>query len=411
MLNRMLLVATIAFFATTSAHAEGTGWRGDGSGRYPQANPPTPWDTDDGKNILWKTDIGKGQSCPVVSGDKIFITSEPESLLCLDAKTGKVLWKKENGYAALPAGTKAPEKRPPTAAGCGYCTPTPVTDGKSVWVSFGTGIVACYDFEGKLGWITFIDQPPDSEYGRAASPVLAGGKLLVSIGGLIALDPKTGKTLWQALDAHPTFGTPAVAKIGDADVAITPGGDCVRVSDGKIIARKIASSKYASPIVADGIVFFASPPTAVAAKLPAKAEDEIKVQKLWDNDDLEGEFFSSPVLHEGFLYCVSNSGVLFVLEAKTGKIAWQKEIEIGCQSGKPGVESANVYPSLTLCGKYILLGNDIGQTLILEQGKECKEYKEVARGSIDKGSAACPVPEGNVLYLRGATKLYAIGAK
>jgi len=406
--NRMLLVTTIIVLATTSARADAPAWRGDGTGRFPQANPPTAWDTDDGKNILWKTEIGKGQSCPVISGDRIFITVEPESLLCLEAKTGKLLWKKENGYAALPAGTKVPDKRPPTAVGCGYATPTPVTDGKAVYVSFGTGLAACYDFEGKCAWIKFIDQPPDSEYGRAASPVLAGGKLLVSIGGLIALDPKTGNTLWQALEAHPTFGTPVVAKVGDAEVAVTPGGDCVRVSDGKILAKKLASMKYASPIVGDGIVFYASPPTATAVKLPAQTGDTIKVEKLWDNDDLEGEFFASPVLHDGFLYCVSNSGVLFALDAKTGKIAWQKEIEIGCQSGKPGVESANVYPSLTLCGKYLLLGNDIGQTLILEPGKE---YKEVARGSIEKGSGASPVADGNLLFIRGAAKLYCIGAK
>jgi outer membrane protein assembly factor BamB len=407
MLNRLVCIVALILLGATAIHADGIGWRGDGTGRYPQANPPTPWDTDEGKNILWKTEIGKGQSCPVVSGDRLFITVEPESLLCLEAKTGKLLWKKENGYAALPAGTKAPEKRPPTAVGCGYATPTPATDGKSVYVSFGTGLVACYDFEGKGAWITFIDQPPDSEYGRAASPVLAGGKLLVSIGGLIALDPKTGKTLWQALEAHPTFGTPIVAKIGDVDVAVTPGGDCVRVSDGKVLAKKLASSKYASPVLAGGVVYFTGPP-AVAVKLPEKADDAVKVQKLWDNDDLEGEFFASPVLHDGFLYGVSNAGILFALETKTGKIAWQKEIEIGSQSGKPGVESSNVYPSLTLCGKYLLLGNDIGQTLILEPGKE---YKEVARGSIDKGSPACPVPDGNVLYLRGATKLYCIGAK
>ncbi|HUT57629.1 MAG TPA: PQQ-binding-like beta-propeller repeat protein [Phycisphaerae bacterium] len=383
------------------------GWRGDGSGLYPQAHPPASWDTDDGENILWQTEIGKGQSSPIVSGDRVFVTVEPDRLLCLEKKTGRILWTKESGYAALPAGTKVPEKGLPTAAGCGYSTPTPVTDGRLVYTSHGTGVVAAYDFEGKREWIRFIDRPPESEYGRSASPVLAGGKLLVSIGGLFALDPKTGNVLWQTLEVHPLFGTPIVVKVGDTDVIFTPSGEAVRLADGKVLAKKLAMAKYTSPVAADGVVYYAGPP-AIALKLPARADEPFKPERLWENEDLEGEYFASPILHGGLLYCVSNSGVLLALDAKTGKIAWQKEIEIGSQSGMPGVESANVYPSLTLAGKYFLLGNDVGQTLVLEPGKQ---YKEVARGIIGKGSAACPAPEGNLLFLRGALKLCCIGAK
>ncbi len=383
------------------------GWRGDGSGLYPQANPPTSWDTDDGTNVLWQTEIGRGQSSPVVSGDRVFVTVEPEKLLGIEKKTGKILWTKESGYAALPAGTKVPEKQPPTAAGCGYSTPTPVTDGRLVYTSHGTGVVAAYDFEGKREWIRFIDRPPESEYGRSASPVLAGGKLLVSIGGLFALDPKTGSTVWQTLEVHPLFGTPIVMKVGDTDVIFAPSGEAVRLSDGKVLAKKLATTTYTSPVTADGVVYYAGPP-AMALKIPAKPDEPFKPERLWENEDLEGEYFASPILHGGLLYCVGNTGILSALDAKTGKIAWQKEIEIGSQSGKPGVEAANVYPSLTLAGKHLLLGNDIGQTLILEPGKE---YKEVARGIIGKGSAACPTPDGNLLFLRGTLRLYCVGAK
>jgi outer membrane protein assembly factor BamB len=407
MLERLAYLAALLLLAASPGRADGTGWRGDNSGLYPQANPPTSWAADEGKNILWQTEIGKGQSSPVVSGDRVFVTVEPENLLCIEKMTGKTLWTKESGYAALPAGTKVPEKKPPTSPGCGYSTPTPVTDGKLVYASHGTGIVAAYDFEGKPQWIKVIDQPPESPYGRSASPVLAGGKLLVSIGGLSALDPKTGDILWQTLAARPQFGTPIVVKVGDTDVIFTPGGDAVRLSDGKVLARKLATAKYASPVAADGVVYYAGPP-AIALKLPAKADEPFKPEKLWENEDLEGEYFASPILHGGLLYCAGNSGVLAALDARTGKVAWQKEIEIGSQSGKPGVEAANVYPSLALAGKYLLLGNDIGQTLILEPGKE---YKEVARGLLGKGSAACPAPDGNLLFLRGALKLYCIGAK
>jgi len=389
----------------TSAPA--AGWRGDGSGLYPQANPPTQWDSEEGKNILWKTEVGKGNSMPVVAAERIFITAEPHVLLALDLKTGKVLWQKDNGYAALPAGTKVPDKPPVAAATCGYATPTPVTDGKLVYASFGTGIVACYDLDGNRRWIRLLDLPQVSEFGRGASPVLAGGKLLVSIGGLEALDPATGDLVWQAPEAKPTFGTPAVVRIGDADVAITPGGDALRVSDGKILARKLFASTYTTPLVGAGVAYCLGPP-AVAMKLPAKAADALQPEKLWEFGDLEGEFFASPVLLDGLLYAAGNDGTLHVLDAATGKLVYKKELSIRAAGGKPGMEPANIYPGLTLAGKYLLVGNDEGETLVLAPGRE---YKEIGRNVLDKGSGASPAPEGKVLLVRAGKRLYCIGEK
>ena len=402
---RLAWAGVVLLILATSARA--AGWRGDGSGLYPQAAPPTQWDSDEGKNILWKAEIGKGQSSPVAAGERIFITAEPALLLALDLKTGKCLWQKENGYASLPPGTQVPARPPPTVPGCGYATPTPVTDGKFVYASFGTGVVACYDLEGNRRWIRHLDLPQASEFGRAASPILAGGKLLVSIGGLEALDPATGDLVWQAPEAKPTFATPAVARIGDADVAITPNGDCVRVSDGKLLARKLFASTYTTPVVGAGVVYCVGPP-AVAVKLPAKAADGFQPEKLWQFGDLEGEFFASPVLLEGLLYGAGNDGTFYVLDAATGKLVYKKELPLRSAGGKPGTEPANLYPSLTLAGKHLLVGNDEGETLVLAPGRE---YKEVARCILDKGSGASPAPDGKVLLLRAGKRLYSIGEK
>ena len=187
-----------------SAKAVG-GWRGDVTGRYPDARPPTEWDADDGTNILWQAEVGKSQSSPVAAGQRIFVTAEQDLLLCLDRKTGKVLWKRDNGPGALRPADR-PDGRPPVGPGGGYSIPTPVTDGKFVYVSYGTGIVACCDMAGGRKWIRIIKRPQVTEYGRAASPLLVGGKLLVSIGALIALDPQTGRTLhyqhWRAGHFH-----------------------------------------------------------------------------------------------------------------------------------------------------------------------------------------------------------------
>jgi outer membrane protein assembly factor BamB len=389
------------------ACGEGVGWRGDGTGRYPNADPPTQWDIDQGTNILWQIEVGPGQSSPVVMGKRIFITAARDLLLCLDLYSGKVLWKRDNGYEALPAAFDPPKKRPPAYPSCGYCTPTPVTDGNCVYASYGTGIVVCYDLDGRRRWIRYFNRRQLGGYGRTASPLLVGGKLLVSIGGLLALDPPTGKTRWETTEAKPTYGTPAAARIADVDLVVTPNGDCVRVADGRILARGLGKMQYPSPVVHEGIVYFVGEPT-VAVKLEARGDEEIRPKRLWQADDMEGPFYASPLCHDALLYCVSNQGVLYALDAKTGKSEYRQQLEIPSAGGMPGMEAANIYASLTMAGRHLLLTNDIGDTLVLAPGSV---YREHAHNYLDEGSGATAVADGGLLLLRGSEQLYCIGSK
>ncbi len=384
---------------------DGAGWRGDGTGCYPSAHPPTEWNIDGEKNILWQAEAGKGHSTPVVLGERIFVTAEKDRLLCLHRSQGTVLWKADNGYLSLPPGATVPEKRPPAAPGCGYSTPTPVSDGRFVFAVHGTGIVACYSIDGERRWIRYLDLPQANQYGRSASPLLVSRSLVVSMGGLLSLDPETGKILWHTGEARPSYGTPAVARVGDQSVVITGRGDCVRVADGEILTRKIGSSLYSSPLVHKGIVVFAGPPI-VAVKLPEDPGGPWKLPRLWEEDDVEGEIFSSPVVHEGVLFCASNDGMLYALDLLTGKTVYRKQLEIPSASGLPGSEPANLYGSLAIAGGYLLLSNDAGDTLVLEPGRE---YREISHNFIHRGSGASPVPDGDRLFLRGRTKIYCIG--
>lgn len=398
-----------ALLALTAVAAGGgaVGWRGDGTGRFPQADPPITWDGEKGTHIFWRAEVGKGQSSPVPAGGRVFVASEKDLLVCVERRTGKVLWKIDNGFGSLPEETKGRRKRPPTGEGCGYSAPTPVTDGVSVYACYGTGVVAGFDFQGKRKWVRYFDVPQVTEYGRSASPVLAGGKLLVSLGGLIALEPSTGKTLWETRKAKPAYGTPAVTRVGDVEVLVTPNGDIVRVSDGRVLASKLARATYSSPLVHAGVVYFVDVCT-VALKLPKQPDGSIRLTRLWENEDLEGEFFASPVWHGGLLYCVSNEGTLYALEAGTGRIVLEKKLQIPSAGPPPGMPTANIYASLTLVGERLLLTNDIGQSLVLAPGRQ---YKQVARNSLPRGSGASPAADGNVLLLRGGKWLYAIGAK
>ncbi|MDP6354928.1 MAG: hypothetical protein QF473_07505 [Planctomycetota bacterium] len=75
------------------------GWRGDGSGHYPGSRPPTDWSKD--KNIVWSTQVDFGFSSPIAARGKVFLTAEPDKLICIDQASGKVLWEKANGADQL----------------------------------------------------------------------------------------------------------------------------------------------------------------------------------------------------------------------------------------------------------------------------------------------------------------------
>src|SRR4029079_16401795 len=97
------------------------GWRRNGTGQYPEATPPTEWS--EKKNIKWQVKVGSGASSPAIAGDRIFVTSEPGTISCVNRADGKVLWTADlKTEGPEPKGTKE------------YARPTPVTDGKNVWV-------------------------------------------------------------------------------------------------------------------------------------------------------------------------------------------------------------------------------------------------------------------------------------
>ena len=398
----ILTVGMVILLASAAAPDGISGWRGDGTGVYPAADPPTSWDADAKKGILWSVKVGPGFATPAVAGDRVFVSVQDDKLVCVDAKAHKVLWEKRNAFEDLPKDIKVEEKNYPTE--CGYATATPVTDGKLVWATYGTGIVACYDLDGNRKWILWIDYDQQSEHGRTASPLLVDGKLIVTIGRLVALDPATGRKLWDQEKAAEGLPTPAVAKIGDTTVLITGSGDVVRVSDGELVEAGIASSSIPSPVVKDGVVYFVDTSTT-AVKLPAKLGEKKSFKKLW-TADIEGDVFASPVVFDGIVYAVGNAGVLYAFDAAKGDVVWQKKIPIGSMGGGEGAAPANLYPSLAIAGGKLYVFNDRGETLVLQPGKE---YKELSKNQAEEGSGACAAFDGAVIYERGSEKLYCIG--
>ena len=111
--------------------------------------------------------------------------------------------------------------------------------------------------------------------------------------------------------------------------------------------------------------------------------------------------------HDGLVYVASNAGKLFALDAKTGQAVLQTDLPIP-SAGGTSTSQANLYPSMTLAGKKLLVGNDAGNVLVLAPGNV---YKELANNKLEEGAGACPVPDGKFLFLRGGELLYCIGEK
>jgi outer membrane protein assembly factor BamB len=370
------------------------GFRGDGSGRYPEARPPLEWSST--RNVLWSAKIGPNKySSPVVVEGRIFLVAEPAQLVCVDAADGRILWQRSNGYADLGGDVQG---KPPRGD-AGNTTPTPVSDGRFVYAVFGTGIVACYDLDGERQWIRYDGPYPAPEYGRASSPALAGDKLLVSLGCLVALDAKSGRQLWKDKDILEQYGSPYIATVGGVDVAVLPSGQIARVSDGAILASDLGGLRYASPIVQDGTVYLIQA-GASAQGLIAASTEAWQAKPLWEQE-LEGTFYASPVCHQGLIYAVSNEGHFYILDSKDGKILAHRELDLPT----PG---ANIYPSLTLAGNYLFLFNDQGDALVLEPGRS---FKEVRRNRLAGGHGSAPAFDGTRMYVRGEQFLYCIGEK
>ena len=127
-MNRSLLIAAIVGLACLCHAATTTGFRDDGSGRYPDANPIVQWSVTN--HVVWKTALTNwSNSSPILVGNRIFVCAGPATLICVSAKDGSILWQDSI--------TNLPTPLPPTHNSNGYTSATPCSDGRRVWMVFG----------------------------------------------------------------------------------------------------------------------------------------------------------------------------------------------------------------------------------------------------------------------------------
>jgi outer membrane protein assembly factor BamB len=463
----------------------------------------------DTRGIVWATRTPEvGASSPVMAGDRIFLTFEGGGVTCINKADGKVLWVRSLTYYdfatdedrkanpelfkdldELAAKVKKldetdcimPWKAPtlekdmrsviegqifrgmqkvskerynnPATWGCesGWTPCTPVTDGQRVYALFGTGIVACYDLDGKLVWKRLLKHTM-VEHGYATSPLLVDGKLVIYLDDFTVLDPKTGEVILERPHYAPPkplgpsgqfFGTGSVLQAGNEKVVHYQSNEFVRLSDGKSLTVDAEDYKkfnpglttgliLGTPVIDNGTVYkvYNNEGGVMSFKLAPLQGDKVVLeanQVVPFNTDkfpyfYENFYCASTLLHEGLLYCVNDFGVLTVVDMAKGEVAYQKhlDLDIYMPYNQAGYLKGGATASPTLGGKYIYIWGNQGTCLVIQPGRT---YKQIARNRLEnqvwpdhpgrrqEATTTEPIFEGDRMYYRGEYTLYCIGAK
>lgn len=233
-----------------------------GEGGLATADSSAPIHFGPESNVLWKVELPTGNSSPVIWGEKLFLTANSGSALetlCLNRKTGAVLW---SARAPVVPIEKTHRIGSPASS-------TPVTDGKRVYVYFGSFGLLAYDFSGKELWRKPLPAPV-VEFGSGASPILAGGNLIQvcdqdSGSFLLAVNPATGESVWRVDRPafRRSFATPFLWKHEGIEELIVPGSIWLKSYDPKSGSENWTFSgtsrvATASPTSGDGLLFSSS---------------------------------------------------------------------------------------------------------------------------------------------------------
>jgi len=364
MRRRVLIAVSLVVISIASASAENwPQWRGPLlNGVSNEKNLPVRWGVEE--NVTWKLSMPAWSgSTPIIWGDTIFLNVADNNDLYLWAvgrRQGNVLWKK-----LLGSGNVKMRKQ-------NMSSPSPVTDGKNVWVMTGIGILKCFDLSGTEVWMRDIQK----EYGRfglnwgyASSPLLFDNSLFVPVlhgmrtddpSYLLRIDAKTGKTLWRverpttAIQESPdAYITPALLRQGNSAEIILSGGDCITGHDpatGKELWRAYGlnpdnNPNYRivnSPLVSEGMVYAGSRGRPYLAVRAGGRGDVTKSHVAWSYRN--GPDVPSPVSDGKLIYIVQDNGVVSCLDNKTGQEVYgQQRLKTGTYSSSPVLADGKIY--------------------------------------------------------------------
>ena len=415
-LRRLIVWPMILSLGAAAAAADWPQFRGPGAMGIAakEKGVPTKWDDD--TNVAWKVELpGPGASSPIVVGDRVLVTcysgyglpkvqagdiaNLKRHLLCF-SRAGKPLWKKE---------VTARGKEAPYTGGFitkhGYASSTPASDGKHVYVFFGTTGVLAFDLDGNELWRKSVGAGTN-DWGSGTSPILHKNLVIVNAAveseSLVALSKEKGDVVWTAPGISYSWVTPVLVDTGSRSELVVSMYQKVRAFDpakGTELwsCRGINDYVCSSIVAAAGVVYAIGgrEGNAIAVKAGGKGE----VDELWRVH--KGSNVSSPALHDGYLYWThEQNGSAYCVDAKNGKLRYTERLQ-----PEPGL----IYASPTLAdGKLYYVSREQGIYVV----DASPTFKLLAHNRFKSDTSvfnASPAIVDGKIYLRSDRFLYCIG--
>jgi len=430
-LNRIcfLLPATALVFSA-SANDNWPQFRGPtGDGHSDSLGLPLAWS--ESENVKWKTPVhGKAWSSPVIWGDQIWLTTATEDgrelfVVCVDRGTGRILRDQRIFEVEKPQFCHQFNS---------YASPTPAIEPGRVYVTFGSPGTACLDVKtGQVLWER-RDFVCNHFRGAGSSPIVYGDLLILNFDGsdhqfVVALDKRTGKTVWRKersidfkdLDAdgkpqtdgdfRKAFATPQVMQLDGRPVLVSQGAKATYAYEPLTgaelwrVEERTSHSGGTRPLTGFGLIFV---PTGwsqgqILAIKPGKSGEVIdanaestgpggQLQIAWKTKRNTPKK-PSLLLVNDLLFGIDDGGVAACLEAKTGTEVWRERVG-GNYSASPVFAEGRIY-----------FFSEEGKTTVVNAGRE---FKVLAENTLADGFMASPAVAGKAFFLRTRTNLYRI---
>ncbi|MGH9147160.1 MAG: PQQ-binding-like beta-propeller repeat protein [Vicinamibacterales bacterium] len=415
---RLFVLVTVLASSVATPRAENwPQWRGPSlNGLSSETNLPVRWSPTE--NIVWKLALPAWSgSTPIVWGDRIFLNVAEGSQLFLwsvDRAKGAVRWKQPLG-----GGNVRMQKQ-------NMSSPSPVTDGQHVWAMTGTGILKAFDFEGKELWARDIQADYGAfglQWGYGSSPLLFGDSLYVQVlHGMKTNDPSyvlriskaNGRTIWRVerptnarFESPDSYTTPALLRYGNATEIVITGGDVVTghdPSNGKELWRADGlnpsnNGSYrlvASPVVHGEMIVVPSRERPMLALKVGGRGDVTNTHVLWSFNN--GPDVPTPVTDGTYVYAINDRGIMWCLDAKTGKEIY----------GRQRLRPATYSGSAVLADGKIYITDEDGVTSVVQAGPN---FVKLAENDLGEYTLSSPAISEGQIFIRTESFLYAIGQR
>jgi outer membrane protein assembly factor BamB len=327
-------------------------------------------------------------------------------VLALDADDGRILWER-TAWEGAPFDTR--HKRG------SFASPTPVTDGKRVYVWFGSEGLYTYDFDGKLLWKSELGGIATMGVGVGTSPVLYKDLIILQCDEdngdqsfVTALDTRTGKPAWRvARKVQISWATPVIVKAQAGgkprDELVTSGTEAVIAYDpatGKELWRSkgLESNAVPSPVAGKGVVVLsAGYPAKIAMAIKPGGSGDVSgsPQILWTYAKGTA-YVPSPILYGDYVYLVTDKGLLTCLDARTGEVKYE--------GVRPPTNATFMASPVAFEGKILLFSED-GDTHVIKAGPQ---HEVLRTNPLGEPIQASPAISQGSLFIRGGQHLYRI---